>query len=114
MDSAVHRRLTGVANETIIANLARLAGVHHGIQVRVPCITGLNDDEAHIERLAVYVAGTGIRHLTLLPYNGAAGAKYRWIDRGFPLDGTETQSGETMQRLAEIGRRCGLDVAVGG
>jgi pyruvate formate lyase activating enzyme len=118
LDPAQHRRLTGVDNAQILDNLRRLAAEHKGIHVRVPCIPGLNDDAAHIAAVAALVAGLGIRELTLLPYNPAAGAKYRWIGRPYPLNGTETQSAQMMERLAancrEAGRAVGLAVGVGG
>ena len=114
MDSYAHRRFTGVPNEMIVDNLRRLAASHRGIHVRVPCITGINDDLPHIERLAAFVAGLGIRELTLLPYNPTAGAKYLWIERGYSLEGAETQSEQVMGCLAEASRRNGLEVHVGG
>jgi len=114
MDSYAHSRFTGVPNEMIVDNLRRLAASHRGIHVRVPCITGINDDLPHIERLAAFVAGLGIRELTLLPYNPTAGAKYLWIERGYSLEGAETQSEQVMGCLAEASRRNGLEVHVGG
>ncbi len=114
MDSAAHARLTGAPNDVILANLERLAASHPAVQVRVPCIAGVNDDEPHIARIAAFVAGLGIGELTLLPYNAAAAAKYRWIGRRYPLEGTQAQSGETMDRLAAVGRASGLDIRIGG
>ena len=114
MDAEVHARFTGASNDVILANLERLAAFHPAVQVRVPCITGVNDDEPHMARIAGFVAGLGIRELTLLPFNAAAGAKYRWIGRRYPLEGVAAQSGETMDRLAGVGRASGLEIRVGG
>ena len=113
-DSSEHRRLTGVPNTRIIRNLRRLASLGHKIRVRVPCIPGLNDDPAHVDRLARLVAGFGISHLDLLPYNSAAGAKYEWLSVPFALGHKETQSAEHMASLAAICRAAGLTVGVGG
>jgi pyruvate formate lyase activating enzyme len=114
LDPATHRRLTGVDNALILDNLRQLAAVHDGIHVRVPCIPGLNDDEQHIADVAAFVAGLGIRAITLLPYNPSAGAKYRWIARPYALNGTATQGEAAMDRLAGAARQAGLTVGVGG
>ena len=109
-----HLRLTGVRNTRILQNLRRLAKAGHEIRVRVPCVPGLNDDPAHIGRLAELAAELGISRLDLLPYNAAAGAKYEWLGAPFALREVETQSAEQMQHLAETCRRAGLTVGVGG
>jgi hypothetical protein len=64
--------------------------------------------------MARFVAGAGIRRMALLPYNSAAGAKYQWLCAPFALADHQTQSAETMSALAELCRREGLAVQVGG
>ena len=113
-DPGEHRRLTGVTNTLILQNLRILAGLGREIRVRVPCVPGVNDSLEHIGRLAALVAGLGITQLDLLPYNAAAGAKYEWLGRTFPLGQRETQSPEQMESLAETCRAAGLATSVGG
>ena len=114
IDPVEHRRLTGVPNGPILENLRSLVELGHEIRVRVPCVPGINDDPAHIGRLAGVVVGLGIKQLDLLPYNAAAGAKYEWLDRPFELGEMETQDPEQMELLAETCRAAGLTVTVGG
>jgi pyruvate formate lyase activating enzyme len=114
MDSATHRRYVGVPNELILENLRRLGASGHTIQVRVPCIPGINDNPEQVAAMARFVRGAGIRHMTLLPYNSAAGAKYQWLCAPFALKGRQTQSADAMSTLAEICREEGLAVQVGG
>lgn len=114
VEADTHRSLTGASNSLILENLGRLAAARSGIVVRVPCITGLNDDPGHVGALARRVAAFGLAEIVLLPYNGSAGAKYQWIGRRYPLAGTETQSAELMSELAEVCAQAGLRVQVGG
>jgi pyruvate formate lyase activating enzyme len=114
VDSGAHRRYTGVPNGLVMENLRRLAGLGHEIQVRVPCIPGINDDEEQVRSIARHVARLGVRKIALLPYNGAAGAKYEWVDRPFPLASAQTQSAEYMASLADLCREERLLVQVGG
>ena len=95
-------------------NLQRLTMWHPDIQIRVPCIPGINDSAQHIGDAARFVAGLCLQRIVLLPYNGAAGAKYGWIDQPFILADRETQTEEYMVSLADICRDEGLLVQVGG
>ena len=82
--------------------------------MRVPCITGVNDSPEQIAAISSFVSGIGLSQIVLLPYNGAAGAKYEWLGVDFDLSGLETQSEETMEELAAICRQDGLSVQIGG
>lgn len=114
VDSAAHKRYTGVDNHVILDNLRRLSETGTDIHVRVPCITGVNDSPEQIAALSQLVADMGLTHIVLLPFNGAAGAKYEWLGCDFALPNAVTQSDETMNELADICRRAGLQVQVGG
>ena len=113
-DASLHRHHTGVPNDLILDNLRRLAEWHRGIQVRVPCITGVNDGEDQIRATARFVAEIGLARIVLLPYNGAAGAKYVWIDQPYAFPDREVQSEAYMTLLADVCREEGLTVQVGG
>lgn len=114
MDDSEHRHFTGVPNALILENLEKLAQQHPDIQVRVPCITGINDGVKHIGEIAQFVTGIGLKRMALLPYNGAAGAKYEWLDQAYALAGRETQPQAYMDALADVCRGVGITVQVGG
>ena len=50
----------------------------------------------------------------LLPYNGAAGAKYQWTGEEYGLADLARQSDDELEALAEIVRARGLAVEIGG
>jgi len=114
IDSDSHRRYTGVPNDLILKNLRNLAALGQEIQIRVPCIPGINDGEEQIRAIATFASGLGIKRFALLPYNVAAGAKYRWIGRPFTLSHKKTQTEEYMTALVEIFRDEKLQVQVSG
>ena len=114
IDSELHQHYTKVPNNMILQNLSKLAALGNDIQVRVPCIPGINDSEEQIQSVVRFVNGLGIRRMALLPYNSAAGAKYQWIDRPYPLSDKVTQSSEYMNLLAGLCRAEGLQVQIGG
>ncbi|MDP7485941.1 MAG: glycyl-radical enzyme activating protein [Dehalococcoidia bacterium] len=114
VNSADHRKFAGVPNELIIHNLKTLANEGHTIQVRVPCIPGINDSVNQIRETTELVSEIGLKRISLLPYNSAAGAKYEWIGTPFELIGSETQNDNDMQTLADICSTAGLEVEIGG
>ena len=114
VDDAVHRRYTGVSNGRILENLKGLCAGESEVQVRVPCIPGVNDSPEQIAELAATAAAAGARSLALLPYNGAAAAKYAWIGRKYELDGSGRQDAGRMNALAAICREQGLQVEIVG
>jgi pyruvate formate lyase activating enzyme len=113
-DDDLHRRYTGVPNSRIIDNLKRLCAERDGIQVRVPCIPGINDSEEQIRNLVNAATAAGARSIALLPYNSAAAAKYAWISRAYEPDGLERQDHSYMESLAAICRETGLETQIVG
>ncbi|MDP6822255.1 MAG: glycyl-radical enzyme activating protein [Dehalococcoidia bacterium] len=114
IDPAEHQRHTGVPNALILDNLRVLAAAGHDMQVRVPCISGVNDAPDQIRATAAMTAEVGLGSIVLLPYNSAAGAKYEWIDSPFELSHVTTQDEDAMNALADICRAEGLEVQIGG
>ena len=113
-DAGQHQEYSGVSNLQILSNLQKLSRCHDHIQVRVPCITDINDQPENVRATARFVAESDLSKIVLLPFNGAAGAKYQWLELPFKLEGRETQSEEYMASLAEICRNEGLTVQIGG
>ncbi|NLG15238.1 MAG: glycyl-radical enzyme activating protein [Lentisphaerae bacterium] len=88
-DDATHRRLTGVGNQQILKNLDWLATTDIPFVVRVPLIPGLTDQETNFEALAERLENAkNLEQVQLLPYNPAAGAKYKMMNLDYkpPFD----------------------------
>lgn len=86
MDSAVHKKLTGVPNERIQANLSYLIGQEKPFLIRMPLIPGLNDDAENLSALARRLSGAkALQRVEFLPYNPFTGAKYAMAEMPFQL-----------------------------
>lgn len=73
-----HRKYTGVSNELIVSNLHYLDQQGANIEIRIPCIPGVNTADDVIDRIGALLAP--LRHLSgvrILPYNNFCGSKYR-------------------------------------
>lgn len=114
MESAKHRKYTGVGNEMILETLCALAAAHRNIIVRMPVIPGVNDDGENTEALAEFLKAVGIPRLDLLPYHHIGRDKYSRLNRTYRLEALKPPSSEEIQALAQDFRGRGLAVRVGG
>lgn len=123
IDSDRHKELTGIGNEIILENMQfaaekiRKAERKTRMIIRIPVIPGLNDSENNIFRTAEFVKHLHVvERIELLPYHNYGESKYRWTKwtGEYPLHGLEIPSAEHMEELAEIVRKAGVPVRVGG
>ncbi len=55
MDSAIHKRYTGVGNERILSNIKKLVDKNMPLIIRLPIIPGFNDDLGYIDQTADFI-----------------------------------------------------------
>ncbi len=115
MDSDRSLELTGVRNERILENLARMADQGQAVQIRIPLVPGLNDSESNLRATAAYCAkmGESIKRVQLLPYHKFGVPKYERVGKSYPLPEIASPSKETMQQHKELFESYGLTVQIG-
>ena len=114
MDEKRHLELTGVSNKPILENLRRIGDSGGSIWIRLPLIPGLNDGETNISAVADFVQTIfGIKKVSLLPYNVAAGARYQEIGKPYTLEGLQAQPKGYLKTLVEIFERKGIKAEAG-
>ncbi len=102
MDEKKHDDLTGQPNGVILKNLKRLARAGRKVTIRLPLISGVNDDEVNIRKTAEFLQALGsLTDISLLPYHALGRDKYRGLRKRNPADGLSAPSAE---RLGEIKR----------
>lgn len=115
MDTEMHREYTGVSNDTILSNLALLAGRGNKVIVRIPLVPEITDTPENLEAVASFLAPLrSLRRISLLPYNKLGEDKtdrYHLPRRRLNLT---PQTAEVMERKAAMLRSLGYDVHVGG
>jgi pyruvate formate lyase activating enzyme len=78
MDSTMHRQYTGQDNRPVLRNLDHLAATATPCVIRVPLVPGVTDTDANLGAIASAAATLpNLVRVDLLPYNRAAGGKYR-------------------------------------
>ncbi len=121
-DPAVHKRLTGVDNTQLLANLHRLAEAGVPMRIRMPIVPGMNDDAANLEATGRMLADLpAVADVDVLAYNVGGLAKARRLGRTLAATpvpdgsgGPEEPTGGHVAECAERLRAFGLNVTIGG
>jgi pyruvate formate lyase activating enzyme len=102
MDSDRHLTYTGSGNERILENLRRLAERGVPLEVRMPIIPTLNDDDAAIDAAAEFLASlANVPRVRLLPYHRLADGKYQRLGLDNPMPQVAPPSDAALQRVAQ-------------
>ncbi len=96
IDPEKHKRNTGVSNEQILANAARLMDSGKEILFRMPVIPGYNDDE--VKAVSEFTRGVP---LELLAFHTAGNGKYKALFRKDEIIPAKPFPPEKMKQIAE-------------
>jgi pyruvate formate lyase activating enzyme len=114
-DTESHRRLTGVGNEAIMANLRRAVATRARIILRMPLIPEYNADADTVRAVACFARTLGISELHLIPYHDLGEAKYRSLGREYTLAGLKLMAPEHVEALRHAAlENGGMTVRIGG
>lgn len=113
-DDNMHKKFTGASNKIILDNLKKLSKIHHNIIIRIPVITGLNDNEENISKTADIAIENDIKEIHLLPYHSLGKDKYRQLQRDYKLKELKNLNEIDIEHLKNIVQNKGLKCVIGG
>lgn len=116
MDSAVHKKWTGVGNKLIHENLRLLSGNGANINIRIPFIKNVNADKKSISDIAQFISELPGEKPTvnILPYHNIAANKYNKLGSEYEeFDMAEPSENEQNQAI-DIFQRFGIAAEIGG
>ncbi len=91
IERQAHKRYTGCYNDLILQNLHTLNTSGVPFVIRVPLVPGVTDTDENLAAIAGVIKGMpGMLGVDLLPYNRAAGGKYRAAGMEFQPQYDET------------------------
>ena len=117
LDEARHIELTGASNRNILNNYLLLIKSGKDMNLRIPIIPGMNDDDDHIERLRNFLISTktdSIKKINLLPYHKIGSSKYKKFNIPYRMEGVEPPDNKQMIKLKEFFMETGIPVKIGG
>jgi pyruvate formate lyase activating enzyme len=88
MDTAAHKRLTGVENRIILENAVNIANEKIPLVIRFPLIPSVNDDPENIAATAAFVGKEldGVRGVEVLPYHVLGRGKHKALGLPYGLE----------------------------
>lgn len=116
MDDEKHKEYTGVGNEQILENLKSLAETGASINIRIPLIKGVNDDQKNIMKTATFISSLAgdKKKINILPYHNIAAKKYEKLGGKYNENGMEEPSEEEQQKIISTFESYGLEAVIGG
>ncbi len=114
MDSKKHLDVVGVPNEIILDNARFIAESDGQMQIRIPLITGINDDENNIRATAQFCKSIqkAVTTIQLLPFHDLGSAKYPRIGREQDIFTVPAVSDDRIEHCKKIFEEYGLSVTV--
>jgi pyruvate formate lyase activating enzyme len=114
IDSDIHKEYTGVSNEIILENGARIAKITKTV-VRVPVIPEFNSSEKSILEICKFVKTlNNIDTIHLLPYHTYGENKYKLLGRNYLMNKSRNISNDEIENLKQIVISQGLNCIIGG
>lgn len=110
-----HKKLTGVDNDLILTNLAKLAqsDFPFSIHLRIPVIPGVNDNNDSLEAVASIAASLKkLKEIEILPYHRLGVGTYALLGRAYELDNVAVPSMEYIIERAGFLKKQVLPVPV--
>lgn len=116
MDDKKHKEYTGVGNEVILKNLKVLSESGASINIRIPLIKGVNDDDENIEQTARFIASLKgkKKKINILPYHGIAAKKYEKLGLLYNERSMAEPSVEVQRKVIQKFEEYGLEAMIGG
>jgi pyruvate formate lyase activating enzyme len=105
MSANLHRRLTAMENQPVLAFARRLAALGRPVWVRFVLVPGFTDDLAEVDRIAAFAAELGnVERVDVLPFHQLGKFKREKLSLHYELRDTQSPSPEKTQEA--IARFC--------
>lgn len=120
MDSAQHKKFTGVGNELILKNIKRTVELEMPLVIRIPVVPEHNNSEENIRASAEFIAkelGNRVKQVQLLPYRQLGTEKYTSLGLDYPMaDMNPVERSEwedNIRHLVEVMKEFGVPAVAG-
>ena len=111
-DDEMHKKYTGVSNETTLANIEKIKDIP--LIVRTPLIPGATATEENISAIAAFLCGKeNLVYYQLLNFNPLGASKYAGLDARNDFASARPFRLEEMERFGDTVRAAGVRVKVG-
>lgn len=110
-----HKQFTGVDNKQILTNALHISKIAKSVSIRIPLISGFNDDEVSIKAIAAFANYmSNVKRVHILPYHNYGQGKYNLLNRVYDCDGFKTPEDDKVEILQKIIEDTGIECVIGG
>ncbi|MGB6864483.1 MAG: glycyl-radical enzyme activating protein, partial [Candidatus Aminicenantaceae bacterium] len=114
-DEMDHEEYTGVSNAIILRNLRELVSAGKPVEIRIPLVCNVNDDEQNIRETIRYLFDLeNIQSVSLLPYHRGGCEKYIRLRKGERMKLFKPPSKDKIRQIKQSFLEAGFKVRVGG
>lgn len=115
LDPEMHLRMTGQDNKLVLQNLNFLLNKDTCLIIRIPIIPGFNADKSCLNEMARFICSFDKElDVHLLSYHTLGKNKYAALGKPYPMGDVEVLKPGEMEVYAEIFRKAGIHVTLGG
>lgn len=116
MDKEKHKKFMGKSNELILDNLKRISRAGAHINLRIPVIGGVNEDDASIDDIISFLKKeVRVEKVNLLPYHNTGSSKYEKLNLIYKGEDFWTPDNDWMEHLKSKFEENGFNnVKIGG
>lgn len=115
IDEEKHEKYTMVSNKLILENLRKLSERGKPVVIRIPLISGINDDNHNIQKFAEYLHGLkNIKQISLMAYHRGGCEKYKRLRKEKFMKAFESPSDERIEEIKKTLTSSGFSVKAGG
>jgi pyruvate formate lyase activating enzyme len=115
MDRKDHEDYTGVSNEIILNNLRELVSTGKSVEIRIPLVSDVNDDETNILGTIQFLSNLeNIQSVDLLPYHKGGSEKHIRLGKGGRMKIFKPPSKDRLHQIKRSFLDAGFEVKVGG
>lgn len=113
LDSDKHKKFTGVDNSLIIENFKKISKSNE-IYIRVPIISGFNDDDFNIMGTCELAKKFHVKHINFLPYHNYSENKYKNLIIPTGFKEFEKPSDGRINHIIDLCTSYGVEAYIGG
>jgi pyruvate formate lyase activating enzyme len=114
MDPVKHKEATGVSNELIHENIAKLAKMGKKIRIRLPLIPGFNDSEENLRKMAEFMLANGLKYIDLMAFHVTGEYKYRMLLKKYQCAEIKEPTAAEMAKHQALFMSYGIGGTIGG
>ncbi len=115
MDDKKHEKYTGVSNKLIHDNLRKLTERGNSVAVRIPLVSGINDDDQSIQMFVDFLQSLkNINQISLLSYHSGGREKYKRLRKEKLPKTFHSPSAERIEEIEKTLADSGFSAKAGG